>query len=81
MNENTNTNQTAEQTTEQSFTLTAQNEPTFDITEAHGTDIRYTTNTSTTVLFNAVNGFSEKAIITTVYDACDYKTTVTVKGV
>lgn len=60
MNENTNTNQTAEQTTEQSFTLTAQNDPTFDITEAHGTDIRYTTNTSTTVLFNAVNGSSEK---------------------
>ncbi len=60
MNENTNTNQTAEQTTEQSFALTAQNDPTFDITEAHGTDIRYTTNTSTTVLFNAVNGSSEK---------------------
>lgn len=60
MNENTNTNQSAEQTAEQSFTLTAQNDPTFDITEAHGTDIRYTTNTSTTVLFNAVNGSSEK---------------------
>ena len=64
MNENTNTNQTAEQTaeqtTEQSFTLTSQNDPTFDITDAHGTDIRYTTNTSTTVLFNAVNGSSEK---------------------
>lgn len=28
-----------------------------------------------------INGFSEKAIITTAYDAYDHKTAVTVKGV
>jgi len=32
-------------------------------------------------IIRKVNGFSEKAIITTVYDACDHETTVTVKGV
>lgn len=32
-------------------------------------------------IIRKVNGFSEKAIITTVYDACYHETTVTVKGV
>jgi hypothetical protein len=32
-------------------------------------------------IIRKVNGFSEKAIITTAYDACEHKTTVTVKGV
>lgn len=32
-------------------------------------------------IIRKVNGFSEKAIITTAYDACNHETTVTVKGV
>lgn len=32
-------------------------------------------------IIRKVNGFSEKVIIITVYDACNHETTITVKGV
>lgn len=32
-------------------------------------------------IIRKVNGYSDKAIITTVYDACKHETTITVKGV
>ena len=61
MNENKKQTSAETQGTESTFALsTIENDPTFEIAEAHGTDIRFTTNSSTTVLFNAVNGSSEK---------------------